>query len=139
MKDFWDSVSRGRPNECWPWTGRLTRDGYGAFGRKRAHRVAYWLNGGEIDGKIIRHRCDNPACCNPNHLIAGTHADNVRDRVERGRSATGSRNGRAKLNAKIVERIYADKRAYSVIARIWGIGWTTVETIKRRKHWAFRD
>lgn len=47
------------------------------------------------EGEVVRHTCDNPACCNPAHLIRGTVADNVADRVARGRSATGERNGRS--------------------------------------------
>lgn len=47
--------------------------------------------------EVVRHACDNPPCCNPLHLLGGTHADNVADKIRRGRGADGSRNGQAKL------------------------------------------
>lgn len=50
---------------------------------RATHRLAYYLAHGPIpDGTIIRHSCDNPPCCEWQHLLAGTHADNVRDRAE---------------------------------------------------------
>lgn len=82
-------------DECWLWQGSRTkwRMSYGVFwdpllGREvRAHRRAYELTFGPIpDGLIVRHKCDVPLCCNPYHLEVGTHADNSRDMVERGRN-----------------------------------------------------
>lgn len=59
----------------------------------RAARLAWALFRPENpDGLVVRHRCDNPPCCNPNHLELGTIADNNRDTVERGRTAKGERN-----------------------------------------------
>jgi hypothetical protein len=79
---------------CWLWTAYLDNDGYGKFwidGRNiNAHRVAYELWKGQIpDGMVMRHACDEPSCVNPEHLLFGTQADNIRDKVERGRQARG--------------------------------------------------
>jgi hypothetical protein len=87
---FWSHVDcTGGPDACWPWTGRRT-DGYGAVGSgpqfDRAHRVAFRLSGGIIPpGQLVRHLCHNPLCCNPAHLAAGTHADNMHDMAVAGR------------------------------------------------------
>jgi hypothetical protein len=87
---FWSHVDRSAgPDACWPWTGSRT-DGYGSLGsgkqRDRAHRVAYRLSGNVIaPGQLVRHLCHNPLCCNPAHLAAGTHADNMHDMAQAGR------------------------------------------------------
>jgi hypothetical protein len=82
-------VSRD-PDACWTWRRRRNSNGYGVLrlGRKSilAHRYFYSLTNGTIpDGLEIRHTCDNPPCCNPKHLLVGTHTENVRDSVDRKR------------------------------------------------------
>ncbi len=90
---FWQHVRRGAAHRCWRWKGYRNSDGYGQYtarglGTLLAHRVAFELSKGPIPAKaVVRHACDNPACCNPLHLLIGSHADNVRDRDERGRAA----------------------------------------------------
>jgi hypothetical protein len=74
---------------CWLWTGRVSQT-YGYFdvgGKARlAHRFAYELWKGPIpDGMVMRHKCDEPTCVNPEHLETGTQQDNVDDCIERGR------------------------------------------------------
>lgn len=95
---FWKKVDQsGGPDECWPFTGYVSTNGYGHFGiggkaNHRivgAHRVAFALTHGATELPCIRHRCHNRKCCNPHHLIAGTHADNMQDMVESGRSLRG--------------------------------------------------
>jgi hypothetical protein len=74
---------------CWLWTGRVSQTyGYFDVGRKGrlAHRVAYELYKGPIsDGLVVRHKCDESKCVNPEHLETGTQQDNVDDCIERGR------------------------------------------------------
>jgi len=85
---FWSQVDRRGDDECWEWQGAKTGDGYGGFwdGTKSsmAHRVSFVIANG-ITPNVCRHTCDNRSCVNPNHLLDGTQADNVRDAVERGR------------------------------------------------------
>ena len=72
--------------------GQRDRDGYGIvtlFNYKmRAPRFAWIVTNGPLPkGRIILHRCDNPPCCNPDHLSLGTHSDNMRDMAAKGRGA----------------------------------------------------
>jgi hypothetical protein len=97
---FWAKVDRSNRDGCWPWLAAKS-EGYGFCkwnGKTSiAHRVAYEIaNQCSAMGMVVRHTCDNSACCNPSHLVLGSHADNVADRVERGRSATGQSHGRWK-------------------------------------------
>jgi hypothetical protein len=83
--------------ECWVWTGACIDAGYeGDKTRTRtAHRVAWELANGPIPvGKMVLHTCDNRACVRPDHLYLGTHTRNMQDMIERGRAATGNRNGK---------------------------------------------
>lgn len=89
-EDFWARVSIGSADECWEWQGsRNTVSGYGTItyqGKSwSTHRLSYTLANGPIpEGKLLRHTCDNPICCNPSHLIPGTTLQNYQDLVERG-------------------------------------------------------
>lgn len=88
---FWQKVQKGSIDECWPWLGCRDRHGYGRVsttrkqGPKFAHRIAWRLTFGEPGSQHVLHQCDNPPCCNPNHLFLGTHLDNMRDAVRKGR------------------------------------------------------
>lgn len=95
---FWSLVSVGPPDVCWEWLGYKTKKGYGQLPvmhpHRRAHRMAFELSGGRLKpGEVVLHRCDNPPCCNPRHLFAGTQLDNVRDRQSKGRQAKGESSG----------------------------------------------
>lgn len=112
---FWKHVTIGQPDECWPWTGAHYSSGYGNVGvldddliprTRGAHRIAWELRVGPIPpGLSVLHRCDTPACVNPDHLFLGTHADNMADMVAKGREARGTRNGQAKLTEQQVGEI----------------------------------
>jgi hypothetical protein len=130
---------------CWEWTKSKKRLGYGCIKismRKSAtaHRVSYAVfTGTELDeDTVVCHRCDNPACFNPDHLFHGTHADNVRDRVAKGRSATGINNGRSKLTPeKVYEILDALDEGVGVeqIARYYGVDGGVIRDIRIGKTW----
>jgi hypothetical protein len=97
---------------CHNWTGIPDKDGYGFFNitaqtKEYAHRAAYKLYVGEIPkGLYILHRCDNPACVNPDHLFPGTQLTNMRDMLSKGRyDQTGENNPSVKLDWEKVRRI----------------------------------
>jgi len=131
------------PNSgCWLWEGATLPYGYGQFAVRKglmnlAHRVSWLLHRGEIPkGLNVLHKCDVPGCVNPDHLFLGTHADNVADKVSKGRGSHGSRNGMSTLTEADVLAIRADPRTPQwVIAKDYGITQQTVSIIKTRKKW----
>jgi hypothetical protein len=109
---FWTMVDKtSSPHGCWLWSGKLDRDGYGAFGitlpsghhEKRTPRLSWILTNGDIpDGLQVLHNCDelysvgdktNRRCVNPSHLRLGTASDNMSDCIVKGRMATGILSG----------------------------------------------
>lgn len=142
---FWSKVDRsGGPDRCWPWLLSCNRGGYGQLqlrSRKhRAHRVAFFLTHGRWPA-VARHRCDNPPCCNPAHLLEGTHEDNMRDKSRRGRVArkAGEANGRAKLvaqDAECIRKLYATEVfTFAELGRAFGVAKSTVLHIVHGKAW----
>lgn len=88
-------------NGCWEWSGAKSAKGYGRIkfyhgGRRRLalpHRVVAYAIGKLDDvfdqkrNQCVMHTCDNPKCCNPNHLVAGTWSENMKDCARKGRTA----------------------------------------------------
>lgn len=134
-------------SECWPWVAKaVARYGYGRMtaGRGRylrAHQVAWALKNGPIpDGAVIRHTCDNPACCNPSHLKIGTQAENIGDAVRRGRNSppphrTGEAHPSAKLTARQVEEIRASQETLEMAAARYGVSSKTIWRIRKNHQW----
>ncbi len=104
---FWSRIEK--TDSCWLWTGLVNDAGYGMIGvdKKlvRAHRYSYWLHYGEWPLPVGRHTCDNPKCVRPDHIVAGTHQDNMADRCKRKRHAFGERVGTARLTSEQVREI----------------------------------
>jgi hypothetical protein len=126
------------------WLGAVGKNGYGRItidGKSfEVHRVAYNVFVGQFDlWQHIRHTCDNKLCINPEHLLAGSHLDNMRDKADRGRARPqhGIGNYRAKLSSEDVAviRNMAGRAKQSEIAERFGIGQPHVSDIingKRR-------
>lgn len=126
LEAFRNSVSKRGENDCWPYLGYLDR-GYGVArdldGKQiRAHRLAFKLANPEDDikGFSIRHTCDNPCCCNPKHLLKGSHADNMRDKKERNRCyrPTGNKHHQRKMDAALVEKLRKEYKPKIITARM---------------------
>lgn len=152
--NFWDRVKKGADDECWPWTGPVSKSTNGAepygridiFGFKGVyvHRVAYWCaNGGVLSLRkegdlLVRHSCDNTLCCNPKHLLLGTHADNMRDKVERGRQPhyASIDSPRAKLTAADVRAIRARADTpRKELAERYGVSIQTIKAVRSGRHY----
>lgn len=102
----------------------------------RAPRYVYAITKGDIpDGYVIRHTCDNPSCINPDHLIVGTHADNVADCVSRNRNAVGEAHGRAKLTKIDVISIYFSKYTKTSLAKKYNVDRKIISHIWNKKLW----
>lgn len=79
---------------CIEWKGARNPQGYGQKcikgKRYRTHRLAWeWANGPIPEGLFVLHKCDNPPCCNPDHLFLGTQTDNMQDMLAKGRGING--------------------------------------------------
>jgi hypothetical protein len=130
---------------CLEWIGGRDWDGYGLVkigGRSyRAHRVAFVMAGGILlPGQVVRHSCDNPPCCTPVHLLAGSVADNNRDRELRGRSddRRGERCPTAKLTVKAVTEIrrrLACGEPHLSIAHDYAVSRKAISKIAHRETW----
>ena len=144
---FWRNVRNGGADECWPWKLAPLRHGYGTFTTKqpreyfRPSRFAWTTKNGPIpEGLNVLHSCDNPPCCNPNHLFLGTQLDNVKDMTAKGRRVDhmGEAHGRAKLtNAEVTEirrRARAGETVVS-LASAFGMGTSTISAIKNGSAW----
>lgn len=113
-------------------------------GRKRninAHKFSFEAFVGPVPrGHVVRHRCHNRRCVNPDHLMVGTQRDNIHDAMERGTlkhwsAPAGEANHCAKLATEDVLRIRSDPRSNAAIAREYGVSHTTISGIKRRTTW----
>lgn len=89
---FWERVEIGSFRVCWPWQGCIQNNGYGQIRSQGkcllSHRVAFRLMWHTLPDDILAlHRCDNPCCCNPWHLFAGSHQDNATDMINKSRQS----------------------------------------------------
>lgn len=106
---FWSKVII-QPG-CWKWFGAKKDGGYGVLGKGRrneglirATHVSWIYHNGPItEGLIIRQSCDNPECCNPQHLLLGTYKDNMQDCLDRGRAYRNPNYGEQHHSTKLTD------------------------------------
>lgn len=137
LERFFSFIKIDPVTRCWNWTGACS-EGYGSFDGDAAHRVIFRECVSDIpDGKMVLHRCDNTACCNPYHLFLGDHAINAADMLLKGRGnkAFGENNGSARLTEPEVEAIRADSRDKQEIARDFQVSIATITAIQSKKTW----
>lgn len=140
---FWSKVDIKSEEECWPWKDHLNSRGYGQIAvhdqgvqdKLMAHRVAKTLSLGEEipSNKVTMHTCDNPPCCNPEHLVVGTQQENMDDMVDKSRSVTSF--GHAKLDWEDVESIRGSRLSGKALAHNYEVSKGTISDIRNNKIW----
>lgn len=125
----------GDTSVCWEWTGAYGSNGRPQFAHahttKTAYRVVYELYHGPIPPKtLIRHTCDNERCCNPTHLILGTHAQNMADMKFR------ARHGLPHHTVMAIRKLLHEGRTHKDIAGLYGVHPATISRIELGKAYA---
>lgn len=149
---FWAKVNKDGPTQahmdtpCWVWTASRIGKGYGQFraaiGGGFAHRYSWECANGPLpEGMIVLHRCDNPLCIRPDHLLAGSYQDNYDDMVNKGRrrQCHGERHQSAKLTEDMVQAIRAARRqgaSVTTLAATYGVGETTIRNAAAGITWS---
>jgi hypothetical protein len=154
-KRFWRHVKK--TESCWTWTAYKNRRAYGEFrvgsmtdGTRRmklAHRYSWELYNGTIpESLFVLHKCDNPPCVNPEHLFLGTHTDNMRDMIRKGRRAVSpSMRGESNPNSKLsAEDVFQIRHSLmfgvkgTVLSSRYGVSNAHISAIKKHKTWKYR-
>ena len=141
---FMDTVSPEPMSGCWLWIGYCMNAGYGTFRlrgiNEKAHRASWLMFRGEIpDNLFVCHHCDIKTCVNPDHLFLGTHMDNMRDMMRKGRSprSVGERAGKSKLTSnQVLEIRRVHRRGLAgKLAKEYGVTKQNIQNIVDRKIW----
>jgi hypothetical protein len=151
IKRLNEGINKGKSNECWEWQKSLITSGHPSFAftskrlQKRiqigGHRAVALIKYQELDSEdFAMHSCDNPKCCNPNHIIKGNCKQNTQDASIRGlmRSVKGSQHGKAKLTEADVYRIMtllSNGESQTNIAKRFNVSACAIGDIKFGRRW----
>ena len=153
QKSFWERVDVLSSNSCWEWQSTLSVRGYGVFSvylgkingdfiskTFTVHRIAWSMVFGEIqNGLQVLHKCDNPPCCNPSHLMLGTNLDNSKDKVRKKRHCFHENHPSAKLTMqKVLEirELYVPRKFTMLhLAKFYKVSERTIFDIVHNKKW----
>jgi HNH endonuclease len=145
---LWAGIDKTDSNQCWLWTRGKTKKGRGQLnitdeiGNKYVSRLVWEdIHGFVPDDMCVCHTCDNPLCCNPDHLFLGTVADNNADKETKGRGKHpfGAQAGRAILNEEQVVAIMAclliGNETKASLARTYRVSESTIRAIWTLDTW----
>ena len=152
LRDRFFKLAGVQAEGCWAWQGCKHPQGYGLIRNmpayiapRLAHRVSWELHFGPIpEGVLVLHRCDNPACSNPEHLFLGSHQDNSDDMVAKGRQAhaggrvkgdprlQGENHPRAKLTNAQRAAILTAPGSAREIAKEFGVAVPTIYALRSK-------
>jgi hypothetical protein len=132
-------------NDCWIWKG-FFRGIYGTVSFKgkcmSAHRMSYFVFKGEIPKKIyVLHKCDTPACVNPEHLFLGTNKENTKDMIKKNRhpfNFVGEKNNMSILTEnQVLEIRRLHKEGYKIkdLAKKFNVKYFTCVDVVNRRNW----
>lgn len=125
----------GDREQCWPWTASLPSSGRPTFtldGKKIiAYRLVYELTTGDILGdRLARHKCDNEVCCNPYHIVPGSHEQNMDD------MKTRQRHGLPHNAVRAIRKSLAGGMTQAVVAELFGVSRETISAIATERVYA---
>lgn len=131
-------------DDCIEWPFALVPAGYGSAYLNGnticAHRLSFMIHRYDPGDLFVLHSCDNPRCCNPRHLRAGTHQDNMNDKNSRGRGNyfRGEQTSQSKIKEQDVRDIrllYSRGMSQAKIGMFYELHQGTVGEIVRREIW----
>ncbi len=143
-EDVWERIDKKSDIECWPYIGTLTGKGYGQISiklkRYRSHRLVYEEIYGDIpEGMLVCHSCNNPSCCNPNHLYLDTPKGNSDYMVKQKRQSIGEDRPLHKLTmnqaVKIRELFLTGNYSKNELGRMFNVSQKTIINIVQNKIW----
>ena len=133
---------------CWEWrrSSRHSSGGYGIVnleGRmQRTHVIVYECVRGRVGTSLVCHTCDNPPCCNPDHLFLGDHEINAQDASGKGRLhrmhpeiVRGENNGHATLTEADVRFIHDSDDKLRSLADTYHVSPSHIQRIKTEQAW----
>ena len=132
-------------NDCWNWNKCKNKHAYGEIRWRGTKHLTHRLTCESLHGPAPEdkpyalHKCDNPSCCNPDHLRWGTAQENSSDMTTRKRSAHGEKQGRSKLTEKqvieIIEIIKSSNIIDKEIAKKYNVCRQSINFIRNNKSW----
>lgn len=141
---FFKCCEYDNQTDCLNWVRGKEADGYGVFRVNkvsyRAHRLSWYFKTGNhpTSEEFICHKCDNPACVNPDHLYAGTAKDNNEDAFARKRNAIGSGRSSAKITEDDIPNMLEMRRrgqSFRAIGEHYSVHGSTIQNVFSGKNW----